>query len=320
MFGLAQAAAAQSSVTIYGLVDLGFVRSNGGTATTNGGLAAGYRGFQMQQAAASRLGFRGSEDLGGGLSAQFSLEHRFIPNTGAPRNPNVFWTGNSYVQLTKSGIGSVWMGRNYVPAFYVSVKMDPFGWDGVGQQGVQHFGLYRGKEGPHAPNVLGFKSAKFFDGLTVDVAYSGSEGTAARERGFNIQYASGKWYAGLGYDERDGGAPTSDGDSLINFGLAYDFGFVRPRLYLSRSKTSGGTRTTDTVAVGATAPLGKVGWLKAAYLHQNPEGQNNNLQKFSLGYEYFLSKKTNLYFDAALAKEQGKTDTRLFSVGMKKVF
>jgi len=317
LIGLSQAAIAQSSVTMYGLVDLGVAKSNGGTATTNGA-PVGNKAWQVQQAAVSRLGFRGNEDLGGGLSAQFSLEMRFSPDTGAPRNPNTFWTGNSYVQLSKAGLGSVWMGRNYVPAFYVAVRTDPFGWDGVGQLSLQQFGLYRGKEGPQASNIVGFKSAKFFNGLSFDAMYSAGEGTAARETGFNIQYAAGKWYAGLGYDTLDGGPAATDGDSLTNFGLAYDFGVVRPIFYAARSKTARGT--SDVMSLGATAPVGAVGRMKVAYLKLDPAGANNDQQKFSLGYEYFFSKTTNLYFDGAIAKERGKTDNRLISAGIKKVF
>lgn len=136
----------------------------------------------------------------------------------------------------------------------------------------------------------------------------------------NIQYSAGKLYAGLGYDKLSGGPVATNGDSLLNFGLIYDFGFVQPRLYLARSKTGAGTRTSNSMAVGATAPLGAVGRLKVAYLKLDPYGANNNQQKFSLGYEYFLSKQTNLYVDGAVAKEQGKTDNRLISFGIKKIF
>lgn len=318
LIGLSQAALAQS-VTIYGLVDLGLAKSNGGTATTNGG-PVGDKSWQVQQAAVSRLGFRGSEDLGDGLSAQFSLETRFSPDTGAQRSANTFWTGNSYVQLTRAGIGSIWLGRNYIPAFYVAVKTDPFGWDGVGQLSLQQFGLYRAKEGPQASNIVGFKSARMFGGLTVDPIISFGEGTGAREMGVNVQYAAGNWYAGLGYDTLKGGPIATDGDSLLNFGLSYNFGLIQPRLYLARSKTGGGSKTANTMVLGATAPAGDVGRLKMAYLKLDPAGPNNTQQKFSLGYEYFLSKLTNLYFDGAIAKEQGRTDNRLLSVGIKKVF
>ena len=92
------------------------------------------KAYTVQQSAGSRLGFRGNEDLGGGLSAQFQIEHRFSPDTGLPAQ--TFWGGRSYVQLTNAGAGSVYLGRDYSPAFWPAVKSDPFGWDGVGQIGL----------------------------------------------------------------------------------------------------------------------------------------------------------------------------------------
>src|SRR6185503_18517156 len=126
----AGAASAQSSVTIYGSLDLAVTKGNGGTAANNGANGTS-EAWIMKQSASSRLGFRGNEDLGGGLSAQFQIEHRFTPDDGAAANP--FWAGRSYVQLTSAAAGSVYLGREYDPAFWPAVKSDPFGWDGVGQ-------------------------------------------------------------------------------------------------------------------------------------------------------------------------------------------
>jgi len=313
---LSHAALAQSTVTVYGLIDLGVAKGNGGTATSFGGNGT-VEATRVQQAASSRLGFRGTEDLGGGLSAQFSLEHRYLPDTGAQNNATTFWSGNSYVQLTQSGVGSLWMGRNYIPAFYVSVKSDPFGWDGPGQWGPQSFGLYRFIQGP---NTVGFKSARFVGGLTFALSYSDGEGSAARETGMNLEFSSGPLYAGFGYDKLKKGPAATDGDSLMNLAVHYDFGFVKPRLYLSRSKTTGGTRTSDEFALGLTAPIGASGRLKAAYLNLNPWGDNNTQQKLSAGYEYAFSKQTNLYFDLSQAKEQAKTSNTTYQIGVKKLF
>src|SRR6187551_782694 len=79
----AGAASAQSSVTIYGSVDMAVAKGDGGTAGNNGGGAGGADVWSLQQSNANRLGFRGNEDLGGGLSAQFQIEHRFNADTGA---------------------------------------------------------------------------------------------------------------------------------------------------------------------------------------------------------------------------------------------
>lgn len=112
---LAAVAGAQSSVTIYGLVDLGIVKGNGGTATNPFALGTS-RKWTMQERSSSRLGFRGEEDLGGGYSAQFQIEHRFRADTGAVTNPT-FWHGRSYVQLSSKTLGKVYLGREYSPAY-----------------------------------------------------------------------------------------------------------------------------------------------------------------------------------------------------------
>ena len=132
----AGAASAQSSVTIYGLVDLAVTKGNGGTApnVAANGLSEAYN---MKQSSSSRLGFRGNEDMGGGLSAQFQLEQRFTPDNGIQSTP--LYGGRSYVQITHSAAGSIYMGREYGPEFWPAVKTDPFGWDGVGQIGSMQY-------------------------------------------------------------------------------------------------------------------------------------------------------------------------------------
>src|SRR5262245_51148723 len=112
----AGAASAQSSVTIYGSLDLGIAKSNGGTAGNNGGQAgngAQAKAWTLQSANAPRLGFRGNEDLGGGLSAQFQIEHRFNPDTGQVNNLGIFWQGRSYMQLSSAAAGRIYLGRDY---------------------------------------------------------------------------------------------------------------------------------------------------------------------------------------------------------------
>jgi len=79
----AGAASAQSSVTIYGSLDLAVTKGNGGTASNNNANGTS-KAWIEKQSNASRLGFRGNEDIGGGLSAQFQIEHRFTPEMALP--------------------------------------------------------------------------------------------------------------------------------------------------------------------------------------------------------------------------------------------
>jgi predicted porin len=150
----AGAASAQSSVTIYGSLDLAVTKGNGGTAPNNGANGAS-KAWIERQSNSSRLGFRGNEDMGGGLSAQFQIEHRFTPDDGAAASP--FWAGRSYVQLSSASAGRVYLGREYIPAFWPAVKSDPFGWDGVGELGSMQFGS--GASAGYATNFGGIRSA-----------------------------------------------------------------------------------------------------------------------------------------------------------------
>ncbi len=316
----ASAASAQSSVTIYGSLDMSVAKSNGGTAPNPG--APGSKAWTVQQSNGSRLGFRGNEDLGGGLSAQFQIEHRFSPDTGAVGNPNSFWQGRSYVQLTSAAIGSVYLGRDYTPAFWPAVKSDPFGWDGVGQAGTGQYANYLTPDvtgaGVRASNTVGVKSANF-GGLTVQAAVGLSETSGlGRNQGFNVEYAGGPLYAALGYEKVSKG--SNDGTGLVNLALHYNLGFVKAIGYYARSKTGlNGVDSNKSYMLGATAPLG-TGLVKAMYYRVDPAGSNNNRSKIGLGYDYQLSKRTGLYADLGVARGDNLTNNNAYAFGVKHTF
>ena len=315
----AGAASAQSSVTIYGSLDMSVAKSNGGTAPNPG--APGSKAWTVQQSNGSRLGFRGNEDLGGGLSAQFQIEHRFNPDTGAISNPNSFWNGRSFVQLTNASMGSVYLGRDYTPAFWPAVKSDPFGWDGVGQIGTASYANYLTPDvtgsGVRASNTVGFKSASF-GGLTVQGAVGLSEASGlGRNNGFNVEYAGGPLYAALGYEKVTKG--SNDGNGLVNFALHYNLGFVKLMGYYAQSKTALGADKNKVFSLGATAPLGS-GLVKAMYYRVDPQGPNNNRSKIGLGYDYALSKRTGLYADVGVARGDNVTNNNAYAFGVKHTF
>ena len=103
----AGAASAQSSVTIYGVMDLGIVKGNGGTAANPNGNSTS-KAWKQSARTNSRLGFKGTEDLGNGLSAEFLIEHRLNPDSGTA-TASEFWFGRSYVQLGSATMGKVYL-------------------------------------------------------------------------------------------------------------------------------------------------------------------------------------------------------------------
>jgi predicted porin len=333
-------ASAQSSVTIYGVVDLGVIKSNGGSATNPG--FTNTKAYQLAQARASRLGFRGNEDLGGGLSAQFQIEHRFNPDTGAASSGSHFWQGRSYVQLTSAAAGRVYLGREYTPTFFIANKSDPFGWDGVGQMGQAY--QYAGygtpdtidgsaaETGVRTSNTVGYETPSF-GGFTVNAAVSLSEATQkGRDMAGSFVYAAGPIYAALGLERVYKGAMQKQG--LMNAAFHYDLGVVKLMAYYARSKTATPTTLTDVRTIpalgvgrdrnnaftlGALAPIGQ-GVLKVAYGRTDPARSNNLRQKGAVGYDYLLSKRTTIYADASAAKEDQRTNNKALSVGIRHVF
>ena len=93
-------AQAQSTVTVYGRVDAGISKENDGETRLVGGVNTSDR-LQMRQNSGSRLGFRGVEDLGGGLKVRFQIEHRLNVDTGASTSST-----KTRIPPTRSRIGS----------------------------------------------------------------------------------------------------------------------------------------------------------------------------------------------------------------------
>lgn len=311
----AAAASAQSTVTVYGIVDLGIVKGNGGTAVNPGALGTS-RAWTVQERTSSRLGFRGNEDLGGGLSAQFQFEHRFRADTGAVTNPT-FWHGRSFVQLSSATLGKVYLGREYSPTYWPANTTDPAGWDGVGQMGTHQYAGFTSTAGIRTNNTVGYRSPSF-GGLTVDAAVSAGEG-AARDAAINAQYRSGALYIGLAYERISGGPAATDGNSLANVGVTYNFGFVKAMGYYARAKVNGGRNSNDFYSLAGVVPVGN-GEVYLGYGRLDLAVNNTSPDKWSAGYKYPLSKRTNLYADVGHAREDNRTDNTAYAFGVKHTF
>ena len=116
------AAMAQSSVTIYGILDVGYIGTNYkgvGTSATNRQTTSG---FGQSAESSSRLGFRGTEDLGGGTSAVFTLETGLNPNNSTLSSVN---TRQAFVGLKLNGLGTAAIGTQYTPIFNAMAVTDP---------------------------------------------------------------------------------------------------------------------------------------------------------------------------------------------------
>ncbi|AWW47282.1 porin [Polynucleobacter paneuropaeus] len=130
---IAGTAQAQSSVTVYGLLDLGYVGTNqriannsvSGSASSGGVTSSTTSAFIDGAESTSRLGFKGNEDLGGGLSAFFTVETSITPNSGNTIGSGADSNRQTFVGLKKSGIGQFAFGTQYTTIFNAAAQSDP---------------------------------------------------------------------------------------------------------------------------------------------------------------------------------------------------
>ena len=134
---MAGAAQAQSSVTVYGLLDMGYIGSNAREGADNKKTQKSAFGASAEQT--SRLGFKGTEDLGGGTSAFFTVELGLQPQNGnlsgsadkdAYQNTTqgggaAIDNRQSFLGLKKNGVGQFAFGRQYTPVFNAGAVTDP---------------------------------------------------------------------------------------------------------------------------------------------------------------------------------------------------
>lgn len=307
---LSSNAHAQSSVTLFGVVDLSMRQ----TKTSDG---SRIRTLSSGGLTGSRLGIRGTEDLGGGLSAGFWLEADVSPDTGMT-NATAYWSRRSTLSLTSSDWGELRMGRDYVPLFTKQyVPFSPFGPNGVASNGSLFFGtpslLGSGSgAGVRADNMIKYILPRDLGGLYGEVMGSFAEGRDVnRHRGGVLGYASGPFDLNVGFGR------TSDTTGLhwiriSSIGASYNLSWARFTTLLQDATYL--QRRQRTIDFGVSLPVGN-GVLKADYIRADQSGagsDNNDANQVSLGYVHYLSKRTALYSTFSRISNGGK---QVFGLG-----
>jgi predicted porin len=317
------AAMAQSSVTLFGIVDtgIGYVNHD---ATGSSRYGVGTSGN-----ATSRLGLRGTEDLGGGLKAGFWLEGEVFGDDGNASGLN--FKRESTVRLS-GNFGEVRLGRETTPTFRTSLKYDVFGATGIGQ-----FMGYRDWAGNkiadsdtiRANNMVSYSSPNF-NGFTANISYAFDEkaNTVAgnnkigRYVGGNVGYDNGPLSVTLAYGTvksaaNFGGLLDSADRDEVELGASYNFGVAKltglAQQVKYKADNVGASGKFNNYMIGVSAPVGGVGEVKAQYAYYDQKGFNTKAQQLSLGYVHNLSKRTALYGTVAFMKNNGANDSSLGS-------
>jgi len=271
----AGSALAQSSVTVYG-------RAN---VTAESIDAGGLKTKQLVNNA-SRLGFRGIEDLGGGLKAGFNLEHGLSIDTGTP-TATAFWNRRSEVNLS-GGFGTLRMGRFLSEAYFATADYVSMHNHDTGNSADMLY-AYVGRN----TNKIAYRLPELVAGMSLEGSVSAAEGAAGQSRSYDLawNYAVGALQLGAGY-EKNGSAKQ-----LAVRGF-YDLGPLLLGAYVQKD-TDGygvgfGNRTT--LRFSAAYNVG------ASEFHFNignagsySRVSNSKAKQFTLGYNYNLSKRTKVY-------------------------
>jgi predicted porin len=302
----ASAAQAQSSVTLFGVVDAAFARVSGSTSKT---------GLTNSGLNSSRLGFRGVEDLGGGLKASFHIEGALSNDDG--NAGGLTFQRRSTVSLS-GGFGEIRLGRDYTPTFWNTTIFDPFGTNGVGQSNAPGMlGVPTNITAVRSNNSIGYFLPPM-GGFYGQVMYGFGEQASNLPNksdgnyfGFRAGYANGPLNVAASHGTVKnfvGGVQTT------NFGGSYNFGAFTPMFFYGQEKTRAGLKITA-FEIGATAPLGG-GELRAAYSRYNRANSPNDWSKFALGYGYNLSKRTQAYGTYARVSNSGASTVAVTNNGL----
>jgi predicted porin len=270
----AGSALAQSSVTVYGRFNV----------TAESIERNGVKTKELINNA-SRLGFKGVEDLGGGLKANFMLEHRFSVDTGTV--PNDFWAGDSYVGLS-GGFGAVRLGRITSEAYYATADYISMNNHDTGTSADALYAYLGNNKNKIAYNT------NSLGGLVLHAAIGAGENGAPGSKVADVAatYDLGNLSLGFGYEKNNNSANQYAVRALYTAG---DFVFGG---YVQRDKNgygaNFGNRTTFrlTGAYNVGNSEFHLGYGKAGDYSRIA---NSDADQLVVGYNYNLSKRTKVY-------------------------
>lgn len=334
ILSISGAAQAQSSVALGGRVDGGVQYANDGVLKVKQQSSGVYT--------ASRLNFKGTEDMGDGLKAVFFMEHRFNEDTGAQQNAGKFWNAEVYVGLDSKNFGRITLGRQYTPAFWPFLFSDdtgPLRLHGYSAlQSVQRSNFARvsaaavpqftsvtgntidstattaggskvyqiGIASAFEDNMVIYKTPNM-SGFTAMLGVGAGEGYgggAAKILGANAEFRNSMMYLGAGYTSKKGGVGAGGAlgeqkvQEMVFSGMFYatkDIHFWGNYHDWKFNSFKGAELK------GHDAMIGFSYWLPAGEFWVNYASKtikscvSCNSKGFGVGYQHFMSKRTELY-------------------------
>ena len=325
-------AQAQSSVQLMGLTDVfvGSLRNAGdagrATVLNSGGMTTSW------------FGVKGTEDLGGGLKANFALtsfikvdsgvQGRFVNDTFFSRDANVGLSG---------GFGTVTVGRGLAPNFLPSILSNPMGDSFTFAPLILHMNvpLFNGTGWTATtPSDTGWSNEIIYStpsmgGLTVNAHYQVGEvanDNGKKNIGLNALYFNGPLTL-TGFYERDQVSNPAVPNTYLGttkadwmLGGAYDFTVVKAFASYGQAKADNTTNEAKTLQLGVAVPVFSTGKVLASLAKTEMTATDVSRKTFTLGYDHFLSKRTDLYAMLMNDRITARTTGNSFGLGVRHRF
>ncbi|WP_428717673.1 porin [Undibacterium curvum] len=333
----AGSAQAQSSVTVYGVLDMAIqAENNGQFSKGKGNIFSLDSGVQS----GSRLGFKGSEDLGNGLKANFKLEMGVQADTGASAQGGLAFGRAAWVGLS-GDFGAVQLGRQNKPVFDAVDSIDPFSTGIIGGSATDStsatgLGNLIFATNPRSNNTINYTTNNL-SGFTGSVAYTFGEqaGNNSKGRGVGVSgsYAAGPLLVAGAYHTETDTTAAENATKTLFAGATYDFGVAKGALSYGKVKNDNNTTSYKLWSVGVTVPVSAAGAVISSLtmVKNDVVSSDNGSNQFALGYTHSLSKRTNLYTSVSRLKNDAKVNAggiasgigateRMFNVGIRHMF
>ncbi|CAB3795664.1 Outer membrane porin protein 32 [Paraburkholderia caffeinitolerans] len=327
---LAGTAAAQSSVTLYGVADVFLQYMDNGGQHAYSERSGGNTG--------SMFGLKGSEELGNGLKAIFDVETGFNVNNGTLfANTSSIFYRQAWVGLTNDRYGTLTFGRVYQPTFWIVYPTDPFRGNEIlsplsaGVLAVDRNTLatqyVTGRTSNailyKSPNISGFQAYAMY-GFAATVTQPVPQ-TSGNTLDLAASYSGYGLYAGIAYQYQHPGTETLPGlPAALNLlgtehytgAIGYRFGIVnltfnyaynKPHDASSRSLAAllGADHSNSLMELGATIQATAADAIEIAGVERNVRGAHDNTVGVEVGVDHNLSKRTALYMRAGYMKNNG---------------
>jgi predicted porin len=307
-----------SSVSVYGILDLSLVSLNNPVAQGNRTL------LHSGSLQTSRLGFRGTEDLGGGLTANFDMLSGPTPDNGLVGGGAKFFNLGTSVGLAHREYGSIDAGFLRNPNIFVAFATDLSGY-GLANYSItsnlQHQSIMTNGVGGFYENTIRYRTPNF-SGLRAELTHSLGDETAVTGRknnefdAMNVQYTSGPMYVGFGYSNfATRTATRNDNAKATIIGGTYDFKWVKLGAHTVRTERPTVTQRSNQVSAKFKPTDGKLELDVGIGRLTESTRAAPSTSAVSVGATYHVSKRTDFYTFATKVSNNATGTRGMFFYG-----